>query len=165
MATVYLGMGSNLGDREKNLNLALEKLGRVGKVTEVSSLYETEPVGYQDQPWFLNMVCELQTELSPHELLQSLKAIEKNMGRTPGPRFGPRPIDLDILLYKDLVLNTPELIIPHPRLAERAFVLIPLAEIAPQVLHPVLKKTIQELRDSLSPGSEVRPFPGSGASS
>lgn len=165
MATVFLGIGSNLGDREKNINLALEKLGQVGYVRRVSSQYETEPVGYKDQPWFLNLVAELETQLSAPELLQALKALEKEMGRTPSPRFGPRPIDLDILLYDDLVLDTPELTVPHPRLAERAFVLIPLAEIAPQVLHPILKKSMRELRDALPKGPEVRLLRGSGASS
>lgn len=165
MARIFLGLGSNLGDREKNINLALEKLGQVGKVHKVSSLYETEPVGYKDQPWFLNLVAEFETKLSPQELLRAGKAIEKELGREPGPRFGPRPIDLDILLYDNLVLGIPELTIPHPRLAERAFVLIPLAEIAPEVLHPVLKKTVRELREVLPTGEEVRQIRGSGASS
>lgn len=165
MATVYIALGSNLGDREKNINLALEKLGQIGIIRRVSSLYETEPVGYKDQPWFINLVCELETELPPQELLQSLKAIEKKMGRDPGPRFGPRPMDIDILLYDNLVLDTPELTIPHPRLAERAFVLIPLVEIAPEVLHPVLKKSAQELQEALPKGPEVGLFTGSAASS
>lgn len=154
MARVYLGLGSNLGDREKNLNLALKKLTQVGRITKVSSLYETEPVGYKDQPWFLNLVCEIETALSSQNLLKTLKKIEQEMRRMPSPRFGPRPIDLDILLFDDLIIDTPDLTIPHAKMAERAFVLTPLAEIAPEVQHPAFKKTAQALLDSL-PGRET----------
>lgn len=112
---------------------------------KVSSLYETEPVDYKDQPWFLNLVCSVETDLPPQALLKLAKTIEKNLGRKLTRRFGPRLIDIDILFYDDLVLDSPDLIIPHPRLAERAFVLVPLKEIAPNLVHPLLEATIEEL--------------------
>jgi len=145
MATAYLGLGSNLGHRESNIASALKMLGQEARILKVSSLYETEPVGYKDQPWFLNCVCSVETNLSPQALLELAKTIEKNLGRKPTLRFGPRPIDIDILFYDDLILDSPDLVIPHPRLAERPFVLLPLREIAPKLAHPLLGATIEEL--------------------
>jgi 2-amino-4-hydroxy-6-hydroxymethyldihydropteridine diphosphokinase len=145
MATAYLGLGSNLGEREANIASALKMLGQEARIVKVSSLYETEPVGYKDQPWFLNCVCSVETDLSPQALLKLAKTIEKNLGRKPTHRFGPRLIDIDILFYDDLILDSPDLTIPHPRLMERAFVLVPLKEIAPDLVHPLSVLTIKEL--------------------
>ncbi len=145
-ATVYLGLGANMGERRKNLNRALELLSGKLQIIKVSSIYDTEPVGEINQPRFLNMVCEARTTLSPTELFRLATAIEKKMGRKPGKRNSPRPIDIDILFYGNQIIETPELTIPHPRLTERTFVLIPLAEIATDLVHPVSGKTIEELR-------------------
>lgn len=146
METVYLGLGANLGDREANLMEAVRRLRSLGVKVEVcSSLYETEPIGYTDQSPFLNAACRAKTDLSPEQLLAAIKDIEREMGRVPSFLNAPRFIDIDILLYGDLVTNTPDLTIPHPRLAERAFVLVPLVEIAPELIHPVLEKTVAEL--------------------
>ena len=142
--TVYLGLGSNMGDRQRNLDRALDLLSQRLRVTRVSSAYDTEPVGNVNQPRFLNLVCQVYTRLAPQALLALAKGIECKLGRTSGTQQ-PRPIDIDILFYGDLVLDTPELVIPHPRLANRAFVLVPLAEIAPDLIHPVYRKTIKEL--------------------
>ncbi len=142
--TVYLGLGSNLEDRKKNLEKAVELLKERLRIGLVSSVYDAEPVGDINQPRFLNMVCQAFTTLSPEVLLALAKGIEAKMGRTSGSG-APRSIDIDILLYGDKVVNTPDLVIPHPRLAERGFVLVPLAEIAPEVVHPVRKKTAAEL--------------------
>lgn len=143
--TVHLGLGGNLGDREENLKQALTSLNRFGKVEAVSSCFETEPVGYRNQPDFLNLACRMTTGCAPHELLRALKSLEEEMGRQAGFRNAPRPIDVDILFFDDLVIETPDLVIPHPRIHERAFVLAPLAEIAPEFVHPTLKRTIREL--------------------
>ena len=149
-ATVYLSLGANLGDRLANLRLALTRLQTLARLEEVSSLYETEPQGVSDQPLFLNAVCRVSTGLEPQALLRFLKNVERETGRQPGgERWGPRPIDLDILLYDDRVLDAPELTVPHPRLAERAFVLVPLCELAPELRHPLLGKTMKELLASL----------------
>jgi 2-amino-4-hydroxy-6-hydroxymethyldihydropteridine diphosphokinase len=142
--TVYLSLGSNLGNRQANLDQALKLMTERMRLGKVSSIYDTEPVGMTNQPRFLNLACEVITHLSPEGLLALLKGIESKMGRYS--RTGePRIIDIDIVLFGTLVINTPDLIIPHPRMHERAFVLIPLAEIAPDFVHPVLKKTIKEL--------------------
>jgi 2-amino-4-hydroxy-6-hydroxymethyldihydropteridine diphosphokinase len=153
--TVYLSMGSNLGDRETNLRDAIVKLGELGEVTAVSSFYETEPVEFTQQPWFLNCAVELQTEKMPRQLLTAMLKIEQEMGRKRLQPKGPRLIDIDILLFGNLVVNDPKLTIPHPAMHERKFVLEPLVEIAPDARHPVLKKSIRELRDQLPSGPPV----------
>ena len=142
---VYLGLGSNLGDRQVNLERALKLLGERLQIELVSSIYDTEPVGYGEQPRFLNAVCRAQTELGPLQLLSLVKGIEASLGRVPGFPDAPRPIDVDIILYSDLVMETPELTIPHPRFRERAFVLIPLLEVAPDLRHPVSGEHIRDL--------------------
>jgi 2-amino-4-hydroxy-6-hydroxymethyldihydropteridine diphosphokinase len=142
----HLGLGSNLGRTKRNLEKAVSLLIRKGiEIRKMSSLYQTEPVGRSDQPWFINQAVEVESGLSPQELLIFVKEIETDMGREATVPDGPRIIDLDILLAEDTVIGTVELTIPHPRLAERNFVLVPLAEIAPEAVHPVLKRTIREL--------------------
>ncbi len=155
---VYLGLGSNLGSPRENLLQALQYLEIRGKVRALSSFYETDPVGYENQPPFCNAVCAYRTEDSPRRLLEFLKWIEMRMGRTPTFRNGPRVVDLDILFWEGLTLREEELEIPHPRMHQRAFVLVPFAEIAPGVLHPREGKTIGDLRDSLDCGG-VRLIP------
>jgi len=142
---IFLSLGSNLGDRLDNLRKAISSLPPNIQPIAQSSVYVTEPWGYYDQPTFLNLVIKASTSLDPYEVFTFVKEIEVSMGRQETFRFGPRLIDLDILFYDELVLNSPELTIPHPRLAERAFVLIPLAEIAPDLHHPILRITIQQL--------------------
>ena len=158
MATIYLALGSNLGDREKNLSEALTRLRPFVQLTRLSSIYETEPVGVREQPWFLNQVAEGTTALSPVDLLRRVKKIEIEMGRTEGIRFGPRPMDIDILLYDRVIELSPALTIPHPRLHERAFVLTPLAEIAPNLVHPRLRVRIRDLLARLESPDEVRRY-------
>jgi len=148
--TAYLCLGSNLGNRQENLDKALDLLSQRMQIRKVSSLYDTEPVGNIEQPRFLNLVCQINTRLSPEELLTLAKGIELKMGRTPGKRNAPRIIDIDILLYGDSVVETEELEIPHPRIAERAFVLFPLAEIAPGAVHPVNGKTAKEMLNEVT---------------
>jgi 2-amino-4-hydroxy-6-hydroxymethyldihydropteridine diphosphokinase len=149
MALAAIALGSNLdsqwGDRQANLLEAIERLQRLGDVTTISSFFDTEPVGYLDQPRFLNAALLLQTDLTPLELLHGLMAIEHGMGRERIIDKGPRVIDLDLLLYDDVVMDAPELTLPHPSLHERRFVLEPLAEIVPGMVHPVLRKTVAEL--------------------
>lgn len=150
MPTVYIGIGSNLGNREQNCLKAIALLTENNiTVTKQSSLYETEPWGVKDQPGFINMAAEAEADFTPEHLLEILKDIEKEMGRKETHRWGPRTIDLDILLYNDLVINTPELTIPHNLMHEREFMLRPLSEIAPDAIHPVLGKTIKELLASI----------------
>jgi 2-amino-4-hydroxy-6-hydroxymethyldihydropteridine diphosphokinase len=142
---VYLGLGSNLGERQANLARSLKLLSESVHIEQVSSLYETEPVGHTEQPSFLNAVCRAQTELGPLQLLSLIKGIEASLGRVPSFLNAPRPIDIDIILYDSLVMGTPELTIPHPRFKERAFVLIPLLEIAPDLRHPASGDRIRDM--------------------
>jgi 2-amino-4-hydroxy-6-hydroxymethyldihydropteridine diphosphokinase len=146
--TVYLSLGSNLGDRRANLETAIARLGELGEVKAVSSIYETEPVEFAGQPWFLNCAVALETEMMPRRLLRCVLAIEQAMGRRRIHPKGPRTIDIDILLFGNSVVDTGELTIPHPALHQRRFVLEPLSEIAADIRHPVLKQTIRELRDA-----------------
>ena len=143
--TLYLGLGSNLGDRKANLEKAVQLLGQALSLEQISSVYETQPVGYEEQPLFLNAVCRATTDIGPFQLLSLIKGIEVALDRVPSFPNAPRPIDIDILLYGNLVIEAPQLVIPHPRLAERAFVLIPLAEIAPDLTHPASGRSIQVL--------------------
>ena len=153
---VYLSLGSNLGDRAANLRTAIERLGTLGKVLAVSSFYETEPVEFAAQPWFLNCAVELDTAKMPKQLLAGILDIERKMGRRRVQKKGPRTVDIDILLFGNSVIKMQGLTIPHPALHERRFVLEPLAEIAPEARHPVFKRTVRELRDALPPGQAVK---------
>ena len=147
--TAYLGLGSNLGNRQGNLNRALDFLSQRLRVERVSSVYDTERIGNVKQPCFLNLVCQVNTRLAPIALLTLAKGIESKLGRVSGKSNAPRSIDIDILFYGNQVIETPELVIPHPRLTERAFVIVPLAEIAPNLVHPVSGKTIEELLEGV----------------
>lgn len=155
--TVYLSLGSNLGDRAANLRTAIQKLSEIGDVMAVSSFYETEPVEAAPQPWFLNCAVRLNTEKMPRQLIAAILSLEQSMGRhRRGQEKAPRTIDIDILLFGSSVIELPKLTVPHPRLHERRFVLEPLTEIAPDVRHPVLKRTMRELRDALPQGQQVK---------
>lgn len=153
---VYFGLGSNLGDRDRNLQAALDTLTGVVRLTAVSSVYDTAPLLVTDQPRFHNAVCAGYTSLAPLELLHHIKAIERTLGRVEGVRFGPRLIDIDLLFYDQQVIETSELTLPHPRLAERAFVLAPLAEIAPDLLHPILRVRVGALVATTRPSADIR---------
>jgi len=157
MTIVYLSLGSNVGDRSQNLRTAIAALDAVGvKVRRISKIYETEPVDYLEQDWFLNCVVEGETALAAAELLQGLRGIEKKVGSAKPFAKGPRIIDLDILYFDDAVIDAAGLQIPHPRMADRRFVLVPLAEIAPDLRHPVTQKTTAEMLQATRDGSEVR---------
>jgi 2-amino-4-hydroxy-6-hydroxymethyldihydropteridine diphosphokinase len=151
----YLSLGSNLGNRQHNLSEAIRHLQALGRVVAVSSVYETEPVEFTDQGWFLNCALALEMEATPAQLMSDLLRVEQDMGRKRITEKGPRSIDLDILLFGDAVVNTPELTIPHPAMAQRRFVLQPLAEIAPEVRHPTLNKTVRLLLAELPEGQRV----------
>jgi 2-amino-4-hydroxy-6-hydroxymethyldihydropteridine diphosphokinase len=156
---VYLSLGSNLGDRERNLRAAITALPSANfLLSKVSSFYETEPVDYLNQPWFLNCVIEGETDSQPLELLHALRAIEKNLGSKKAFAKGPRLLDLDILLFGEQFLDTPELHIPHPRMLQRKFVLAPLAEIAPQLQHPNWPANARDLLSRSVDPSVVRPL-------
>ncbi|HET8888433.1 MAG TPA: 2-amino-4-hydroxy-6-hydroxymethyldihydropteridine diphosphokinase [Candidatus Angelobacter sp.] len=148
--TAYLSLGSNLGDREANLHAAIARLRELGSVNRVSALYETEPVEVAgQQPWFLNCAAAVETELTPLQFLKSMLAIEHSMGRERTEPKGPRTIDMDIIFFGDEVVDTKELTVPHPAMQHRRFVLAPLAEIAPEAMHPVLRRTALELLNML----------------
>jgi 2-amino-4-hydroxy-6-hydroxymethyldihydropteridine diphosphokinase len=152
MKTVYLALGSNIGDRETNLRAAIERLSAADiPVLRESPVYETEPVGYTEQRWFLNMVVEAETGLFPMQLLTRTGKIERALGRVRGMANGPRTIDIDILLYGKAVVRAPRLEIPHPRMHERRFVLAPLADLAPDLRHPVTRKSVRQLLEAAPP--------------
>jgi 2-amino-4-hydroxy-6-hydroxymethyldihydropteridine diphosphokinase len=156
--TVYLGLGGNLGDRERTLRSAIEALNAPDlRVLRVSPVYETEPVDVREQPWFLNLVVEAETSLFPMQLLARAMKVERALGRRRVTPKGPRTIDIDILFYGNAVIDSPQLTVPHPRAAERRFVLAPLADLAPGFRHPVLRRTMGELLDA-APEQVVRRF-------
>jgi len=160
LVVAYLGLGSNLGDRAGSIQIALETLQARGiQVVAVSPLYETEPWGLLDQPRFLNGACAVRTPHRPHQFLHLLKEVEHEMGRRLTVRYGPRPIDLDILLYGDLCIRTPTLTVPHAGMLQRLSVLVPLADIAAHVLHPLSGHDIAEHLLRLQPASGIAPYP------
>jgi 2-amino-4-hydroxy-6-hydroxymethyldihydropteridine diphosphokinase len=156
MKRVYLSLGSNLGDRAAHLQRALGELAASGiEVTRISPFYRTEPVDYRPQPWFLNAVAEVRTELLPLRLLGTLQRIESKMGRRRTMPKGPRTIDLDILFYDNAVVRAPALTIPHPRMEARKFVLVPLGELVPDFHHPVTRKTVREMLSETRDRSQI----------
>ncbi|MGH9470289.1 MAG: 2-amino-4-hydroxy-6-hydroxymethyldihydropteridine diphosphokinase [Terriglobia bacterium] len=156
MKLVYLSLGSNRGDRLAQITRALAELTRAGaRVERTSRYYRTEPVDFHPQPWFVNCVAEARTELMPMRLLRACQSIERALGRRPGAPKGPRPIDIDILLYENAVIRSPELTVPHPRLEERRFVLVPLAELAPGARHPATQRSVAEMLHETRDSSRV----------
>jgi 2-amino-4-hydroxy-6-hydroxymethyldihydropteridine diphosphokinase len=157
---VYLSLGSNVGNREANLNSAIERLSSLGKLQATSSFYETEPVEFLSQPWFLNCVVAVVTDRTATEFLRGILQIEQQLGRERSKAVskGPRSIDIDILLFGEDIVDSAQLTIPHSAMHERRFVLEPLAEIAAEARHPVLQKSVRELRDALPPGQAVRKY-------
>jgi 2-amino-4-hydroxy-6-hydroxymethyldihydropteridine diphosphokinase len=160
-SVAYLSLGSNVGEREEQLREAISRLGAAGRVVAASSFYETEPVEFTQQPWFLNCAIALETNQTPEQLMALILRIEEEMGRRRVQKKGPRTIDIDILLFGGNIIDSPDLTIPHPAMHQRRFVLEPLAEIAPDVQHPVFKKTVRELLDALPVGQAVRRIPRS----
>ena len=158
MAHAYIGFGSNINDRFNYITQALRLLLDADGVSliQISSLYETEPVGYEEQGWFLNGVVAIETDLSLHGLLALLKEIEREVGRRHRTRWGPREVDLDLLIYDQCCINTPDLTVPHPEMHQRSFVLAPFAEIAPDVLHPILQENVQTLLSNLTDEKAVQ---------
>ncbi len=158
--TIYLSLGSNVGDRAAQIARAVEALAAAGvRIARQSSLYSTEPVDVRTQSWFLNCVLEAETDLMPRQLLHVLQEVERSLGRKKLVRRGPRAIDIDLLLYGASVVRAPELQVPHPRMAERRFVLVPLVELAPMLRHPTLRKTVAELLAETRDRSSVRRWP------
>lgn len=156
MKRVYLSLGSNRGDRRMQLAKALEHLGESGvQMLRVSNLYKTEPVDFQPQAWFVNCVAEVRTDLMPVQLLRVCQSVERALGRRPGVSKGPRPLDIDILLYEGAVIHSRELTIPHPRMEERRFVLVPLCELAPTLRHPLTQRSVREMLHETSDASHV----------
>ena len=158
MKTIYLSLGSNVGDREGHLRAAIERMAADVRVLRVSPVYETEPVDYTAQRWFLNLVVEAETDLFPLQLLARTQRIERALGRVRTVPKGPRTIDIDILFYGGTAMRTATLEIPHPRIAERRFVLAPLADLAPALRHPVTRRTVREMLDA-APAQVVRRVP------
>jgi 2-amino-4-hydroxy-6-hydroxymethyldihydropteridine diphosphokinase len=152
----YISVGSNLGDKKENLDYAIANLGRCGILIQASPYLETEPVGYTEQPWFLNAAAEIETQLGPFELLRLCMDIEASRGRTREFPNAPRTLDMDILFYGNAIIRTSNLVIPHPRLADRKFVLAPMARIAPDLVHPVLRKSMRLLLKECTDPSRIR---------
>lgn len=160
MSTAYVALGANEGDRLENLEEAVRLISEIGEIHALSPIYETEPVGYAEQPWFLNAVVSVDTELSPMALLIALQEVERKLGKATAFLNGPRTIDLDILLYDNLIETGVDLILPHPRVHERRFVLAPLADIGPDVAHPTQDATVTQLLAGLDDDSGVLPWAG-----
>jgi 2-amino-4-hydroxy-6-hydroxymethyldihydropteridine diphosphokinase len=157
---VFLALGSNLGEREENLESAISALQAQGELLAKSRIYETEPVGYEDQPAFLNQVCKVAMKYSPTELLEVTQRIERELGRKPTFPSGPRIIDIDVLFYGERIIHTTNVDIPHPKIPERRFVLVPMCDIAPNLIHPELGKSMRELVDESTDTHWVRPIDG-----
>ena len=151
--TVYLSLGSNVGDRQANLEQAISELATIGTVVKRSSLYETEPMEITDQPWFLNCAVELETELMPKQFIAAVLDVERSIGRKRTKKKGPRSIDIDVILFGKSIVEMKGLTVPHPAMHLRRFVLEPMVEIAPEVRHPVFKRSMREMRDALPAGS------------